>query len=132
MIELLTVKQASAPSVRPEAVQHISPYINPGHFLCPPQSWVEALISEKYSWQFFRLRYKNLLRKRFREEPERFFKLLEASEGEQVMYLASHTLAPPSHVEVARDFLEHLRQQPPYGAWQQMRQRRLRRAKRAA
>ena len=95
-------------------VQNISPYHNPAHVLAPPRQWLEALLRGEYSWHFFRLRYKNLLRRRFQEESIRFFSLLEASEQDRSMYLTCHCLAGNCHREIAVEFLENLRQQGPY------------------
>ena len=91
------------------------------HALSPRRSWIEALLREEYSWHFFRWRYKNMLRLRFRSEPERFFSILDASAGERPLYLACHCLAEPCHREIAMDFLEKLRQQRPYRKWQALR-----------
>ncbi|MCZ6471999.1 MAG: hypothetical protein O7A08_13865 [SAR324 cluster bacterium] len=101
-------------NVNPGLVQNISPYLNPAHVLAPPRIWIESLLNGEYSWHFFRLRYKNLLRLRFREAPERFFGLLDASEGERPLYFACHCFSGPCHREVAVDFLEKLREQAPY------------------
>ena len=98
-------------------VHNISPYLNPAHVLAPPRHWLELLLQGAYPWHFFRLRYKNLLRNRFREEPERFFAMLDASEGERPVYLACHCLSGPCHREVAAEFLEKLRSQIPYRDW---------------
>ena len=86
----------------------------PAHPLAPPRGWIEALLRGEYSWHFFRLRYKNMLRLRFKSDPERFFSILDASAGERPLYLACHCLAGSCHREIAADFLEKLRQQEPY------------------
>ena len=105
---------AANSGVNPGLVQNISPYLNPAHVLAPPRAWIESLLNGDYSWHFFRLRYKNLLRLRFREDPERFFGLLDASQGERTLYLDCHCLSGPCHREVAVDFLEKLREQQPF------------------
>ncbi len=112
-----------------EAGQHarhtecISPYVNPGHVLAAPRHWLEAVVKGEYTWQFFRLRYKHLLRSRFQENPEPFFALLEASDGENELVLTCHCLAGPCHAEVAVDFLERLRDQAAYQQWAALRHR---------
>lgn len=109
MIYLMSQVQADRERVDPKVVQSISPYQNPGHVLAPPRRWLEALIRSEYNWHFFRLRYKNMLRNRFREEPERFFSLLDGSEGEKPLVLTCHCLAGGCHRELAKEFLESLR-----------------------
>jgi len=99
----------------------ISPYLNPAHVLAPPRAWLEALGRGEYPWAFFRLRYRTLLRERFREEPEPFFRLLDASEGERVLTLACPCGQEHCHGEPARDFLETLRGQAPYARWRRLR-----------
>jgi hypothetical protein len=101
--------------------QCISPYLNPAHVLAPPRVWLESVLDGSFSWEFFRLRYKNLLRTRFKEDPEPFFALLDESAGENELMLTCHCLAGPCHVEVAQDFLERLRDQEPYRRWVDLR-----------
>jgi hypothetical protein len=98
-------------------VQCISPYLNPAHVLAPPRDWLEAVVQGGFTWEFFRLRYKDLLRRRFREFPEPFFSLLDASAGDQILALTCHCLAGPCHAEVAKDFLDKLRDLAPYQQW---------------
>lgn len=114
MINLISQTDADKRGVHPGLVQNISPYLNPAHTLAPPRGWIEALLRGDYSWHFFRLRYKNMLRQRFRADPERFFSILDASAGDRPLYLACHCLVGPCHREIAEDFLEKLRQQEPY------------------
>jgi len=114
MIHLLSHNQAEKDQINPGLVHSISPYLNPGHVLSPPRSWLEALLDGSYSWHFFRLRYKNLLRNRFRQDPETFFRLLDASAGDKPLYLTCHCLAGPCHSEIASEFMEILRWQKPY------------------
>lgn len=121
MIQLLSQTEADRLRLSPGSVHSISPYQNPAHFLSPPREWLEALLHGAYSWHFFRLRYKNLLRNRFREEPERFFALLDGSEGDKPLYLTCHCLSGSCHREIAREFLEVLRGQEPYRNWQALR-----------
>ena len=102
-------------------VQCISPYLNPAHILAPPRAWLESVLDGTISWEFFRLRYKNLLRTRCKEDPEAFFNLLDESAGENELVLTCHCLAGPCHTEVARDFLERLREQDPYRRWVDLR-----------
>jgi hypothetical protein len=105
------------------SVQCASPYLNPTHVLSPPRHWLEALVDSGMSWEFFRLRYKALLRSRFREDPEAFFSLLDASRAERMLVLTCHCLAEPCHVEVAREFLDWLRARAPYQQWSTLRYR---------
>ncbi len=121
MIHLLSQTEADRRRLAPGSVHNISPYQNPAHVLAPPRDWLEALVQGAYGWHFFRLRYKNLLRNRFREEPERFFALLDASEGSRPVHLACHCLSGPCHREIAQEFLEILRTQEPYRNWQALR-----------
>jgi len=114
MLHQLSQTQADQAELAAGQVQNISPYHNPGHVLAPPRQWLEALLRGDYSWHFFRLRYKNLLRRRFREESGRFFSLLEASEHERPIYLTCHCLTGHCHREIAAEFLENLRRQEPY------------------
>lgn len=114
MIHLLSQNQAERAGIRAGLVQSISPYLNPAHVLTPPREWLEALLRGDYSWHFFRLRYKNLLRTRYNQEPDSFHALLEASEGEQALYLTCHCLTGHCHREIAAEFLETLRMQGPY------------------
>lgn len=98
-------------------VQCISPYLNPAHVLAPPRAWLEALLDGGISWEFFRLRYKNLLRSRFKADSKPFFALLDESGPGRELVLTCHCLAGPCHVEVAREFLDKLREQEPYRRW---------------
>lgn len=109
MIRLMSQTEAERGNVPPSTVQNISPFLNPAHVLAPPRHWLDALASGKYSWSFFRLRYKSLLRDRFRESPERFHSLLDASEGQAALALTCHCLDGHCHREPAREFLEYLR-----------------------
>lgn len=110
MIELMPQTEADKRGVDMREVQCISPYLNPAHVLAPPRPWLEALLSGEYTWHFFRLRYKNLLRARYQAEPERFADLLRDSEGARRLVLTCHCLTPHCHREVAREFLERLRE----------------------
>ena len=109
MIELISKSDAERQGVDPRRIQCITPYLNPGHILSPPRQWLEALVNGDYGWHFFRLRYKNLLRNRYRAEPERFHALLRLSEGNHLLYLTCHCLTNHCHREVAREYLELLR-----------------------
>src|SRR5262249_6767913 len=91
--------------------------------LSPPRHWLEALVDGGMTWEFFRLRYKALLRTRFGEDPEAFYALLEASEGEHILSLTCHCLAGPCHLDVAKDFLEWLREPAPDQQWASLRHR---------
>lgn len=102
-------------------VQCISPYLNPAHVLSPPRAWLESILDGSISWEFFRLRYKNLLRTRFREDPEPFFALLDEAGAGHELVLTCHCLAGPCHTEVAREFLDKLREQEPYRRWVDLR-----------
>jgi hypothetical protein len=113
MIHLLSQSEAERQDIRPSQIQSISPYANPAHVLAPPRHWLEALVREEYSWPFFRLRYKTLLRARFKEDPGRFFALLDASDGASPLYLTCQCLSAPCHRAVAREFLENLRESQP-------------------
>ncbi len=130
MIHLITQTEAdrrfASRAAAPGSVHGIGPYLNPPHFLAPPARWLEALVEGEFGWHFFRLRYKNLLRNRFREEPERFFSLLDGSEGRRALYLACHCLpgacrSGACHGGIAREFLELLRGQEPYRNWTALR-----------
>ena len=110
MIELMPHTEADRRGVDAREVQCISPYLNPAHILAPPRPWLEALVQGEYSWHFFRLRYKNLLRARYQAEPERFAELLRDSEGPRRLVLTCHCLTTHCHREVAREFLERLRE----------------------
>ena len=99
---------------RPETtavVQNVDPYANPGHILAPPRHWVEALRSGQWSNAFFRLRYKSLLRRRMRAEPERIRFLLEASERSDGLLLGCNCGHDHCHTQPAAEFLEDLREQ---------------------
>lgn len=111
MIHLMSQREAEQSGVPSARVQNVSPYVNPAHVLAPPRQWLEALVEGTYSWPFFRLRYKSLLRNRFQAEPERFHALLDASEGGRELVLTCHCLSDHCHRELAREFLEHLRGQ---------------------
>ncbi len=113
MIQTLSQTEADHSGLPPSRVQCISPYVNPAHVLSPPRHWLEALLNGRYSWPFFRLRYKHLLRSRFKAEPERFFTLLTASEAGGALHLTCHCLTEHCHRELAREFLEHLRANRP-------------------
>lgn len=117
MIELIPQTVADREGLNPALVQSISPYLNPAHVLSPPRDWLEALVHGETSWPFFRLRYKDMLRKRFLDEPARFYNLLQASQGSRKMYLACHCLTSHCHREIAREFLEHVREEEDYGRW---------------
>ena len=110
MIELMSHTEAERRGVDPRVTQNISPYINPAHVLAPPREWLEALVNQSYSWHFFRLRYKNLLRARYQAEPERFAALLRDSEGPRRLVLLCHCLTSHCHRAVAKEFLERLRE----------------------
>lgn len=111
-----------SPAVRQARTQCISPYLNPGHILAPPRAWVDAVSDGSISWEFFRLRYKNLLRARLKEDPESFFMLLEeAGHSGRELTLTCHCLTGPCHVEVAWEFLDRLREQDAYLRWVEMR-----------
>ena len=114
MLHQISQTQADRDGLAAAHVQNISPYHNPGHVLAPPRQWLEGLLRGEFPWHFFRLRYKNLLRRRFREEPVRFFSLLKNSEQERPVYLTCHCLAGNCHREIAVEFLENLRRQEPY------------------
>lgn len=104
-------------------VECASPYLNPAHVLSPPRHWLEALVDGGMTWEFFRLRYKALLRTRFREHADAFYALLEASEGDKALVLTCHCLAGPCHLEVAHEFLDWLRDRAPYQEWASLRHR---------
>ncbi len=116
MIQLLSQNEAERRKLSGARVQCISPYLNPAHVLAPPRHWLEALVNGAFSWDFFRLRYKNLLRRRYRAEPRRFQALLEASVGGRELYLTCHCLGGNCHGELAREFLESVREQHPHRA----------------
>ena len=109
MIQLMSQTEAERGDIPASTVQNISPFLNPAHVLAPPRHWLDALASGKYSWPFFRLRYKTLLRDRYREFPERFHSLLDVSEGKGALTLTCHCLEGNCHREPAREFLEYLR-----------------------
>ena len=114
MLHQISQTQADREGLSANKIQNISPYHNPGHVLAPPRQWLESLLRGEFPWHFFRLRYKNLLRRRFRETPSRFFSLLEASENDKALFLSCHCLAGNCHREIAAEFLENLRRQEPY------------------
>jgi Active DUF488-N3 subclade len=113
MIRLMSQREADHEGLPPTLVQSVSPYVNPAHVLAPPRRWLEALVNGSYSWEFFRLRYKNLLRTRYTAEPERFHALLDLSTGGHELVLTCHCLTERCHRGLARDFLERLREQRP-------------------
>lgn len=121
MILIMSQSQADRMELDRSAVHPISPYLNPAHVLAPPREWLEALVEGRFDWSFFRLRYKNLLWKRYRDDPARFFHLLRDSEGPRRLYLTCHCLTSVCHRDVARDFLQQLRQSDPYLVWGQAR-----------
>ena len=109
MIRLMSQLEAERNDLPPASVQCISPFLNPAHVLAPPRHWLDLLVSGQYSWAFFRLRYKSLLKTRFEENPERFESLLDASEGKLSLILTCHCLSDHCHRGLAREFLEQLR-----------------------
>jgi hypothetical protein len=121
MIQLLSQTEAERHGLATDQVVCVSPYLNPHHVLAPPLTWLYALVQGSYSWHFFRLRYKNLLRNRLRDEPEAFFALLDASQDGQSLYLTCHCLSDPCHREIAREFLEKLREGEAYRQWRDLR-----------
>jgi len=123
MIRIGPQAQTALEAAHGACVQCASPYLNPAHVLSPPRHWLEALVDGGMTWEFFRLRYKALLRTRSRENPEAFYALLEASEGDKSLVLTCHCLAGPCHLEVAREFLEWLRERTPYQQWASLRYR---------
>ncbi len=123
MIRIAPQAQADLEAAHGACVQCASPYLNPAHVLSPPRHWLEALVDGGMTWEFFRLRYKALLRSRFREDAEAFYGLLAASEGEKTLALTCHCLAGPCHLEVAREFLDWLRERAPYREWACLRHR---------
>ena len=116
MIHAMSQREAEQSRLPAAHVHDISPYVNPAHVLAPPRRWLEALVSGEYSWQFFRLRYKSLLRARYGAEPERFHALLDASAEGQALVLTCHCLTERCHRELAREFLERLRARRPLAA----------------
>src|SRR5690348_14564806 len=80
MIRIGPQAQSAQEAAQGACVECASPYLNPAHVLSPPRHWLEALVDGGMTWEFFRLRYKALLRTRSRENPEAFYALLEASE----------------------------------------------------
>lgn len=111
MIRLMSQWDAETQRLPSAHVQNISPYVNPAHVLAPPRAWLEALVRGRMSWPFFRLRYKSLLRSRYRAEPERFHALLEASADGAELVLTCHCLSDHCHRELAAEFLERVRAQ---------------------
>jgi hypothetical protein len=109
MINLTSLREAEENRLPPSQVQCISPFVNPAHVLAPPRAWLEALVSGKYGWEFFRFRYKCLLRQRYKADPARFENLLNTSEGVRVLTLTCHCLTDQCHRTPARDFLESVR-----------------------
>ncbi|MDH4246447.1 MAG: hypothetical protein OEW39_01365 [Deltaproteobacteria bacterium] len=95
-----------SPALKQSLVQSIDPQVNPGHVLTPPRHWLEAVATGEYTWNFFRLRYKNLLRRREKLEPAKFQTLLNRSVGEQALYLTCGCGGPNCHAELAAEFLE--------------------------
>ncbi|MDH4122121.1 MAG: hypothetical protein OEV94_10490 [Deltaproteobacteria bacterium] len=121
MIELIPQTQADREGLNPMLVQSVSPYLNPAHVLSPPRDWLEAMVQGDIPWPLFRLRYKNMLWKRFRRDPAPFYRILEASEGHRKLYLSCHCLTSVCHREIARDFLTLLRASPDYRRWREER-----------
>lgn len=113
MLHALSQREADRRGLQGARVVSVSPYVNPAHILAPPRRWLEALVSGEYSWPLFRLRYKNLLRTRYRAEPERFHALLDASVGESEVVLTCHCMTERCHRELALEFLQRLRVQRP-------------------
>jgi Active DUF488-N3 subclade len=113
MLHVMSQREADRNGVPATRAASISPYVNPAHVLAPPRRGLEALAGGAWSWQFFRLRYKSLLRERYRQEPERFHALLDASAGEAELVLTCHCATGRCHRELAREFLERLREQRP-------------------
>jgi Active DUF488-N3 subclade len=116
MLHTMSQRDAERSTLPRAQVQNVSPYQNPAHVLAPPRHWLEALGSGEYSWPFFRLRYKSLLRSRYSAEPERFHALLDASAGNSDLVLTCHCLTERCHRELAREFLERVRAQRPLPA----------------
>ncbi|HKJ91674.1 MAG TPA: hypothetical protein VJ957_00845 [Longimicrobiales bacterium] len=110
---MMSQRDADRRALPARHVQSVSPYVNPAHVLAPPRRWLEALVNGEFSWPFFRLRYKNLLRKRYAAEPERFHALLDASTGQEDLVLTCHCVTDLCHRELAREFLERVRTQRP-------------------
>ena len=117
MIHLISMKDADRNKVSTLHTHCISPYLNPTHVLAPPRPWLESLLRGDISWNFLRLRYKNLLRNRFLDSPEAFFEILQDSESFRPVYLTCHCLTDHCHREIAKEFLEMLRGQAPYQEW---------------
>jgi uncharacterized protein YeaO (DUF488 family) len=113
MIQAMSQREAERSGLPQGRVQSVSPYVNPAHVLAPPRRWLEALAQGEYSWQFFRLRYKNLLRQRYTAEPERFHALLDAAAAGQDLVLTCHCLTERCHRALAQEFLERVRAQRP-------------------
>ena len=114
MIKTLSHSEASQVGLPAAQTQNVDPQNNPAHILAPPNKWLAALADGTYSWPFFRLRYKTLLRARFKDEPERFQHLLEASQGGNDLYLTCHCETHEHcHRELAQEFLENLRSTHP-------------------
>lgn len=109
MIQLMSQLEAEQSKLPPSSVQCISPFLNPAHVLAPPRHWLDLLVSGQYSWAFFRLRYKNLLKKRREDDPDRFESLLDVSEGKLDLILTCHCLSDHCHRSLAREFLEQVR-----------------------
>ncbi len=114
MISAISRSEAENGQAAPGQILSISPHHNPGHFLAPPSEWLEGVRNGDFSWEFFRLRYKAMLRKRFEEEPGRVFALLDASRGPRTLFLSCDCSEEPCHREVAGEFLENLRGQQAY------------------
>ncbi|MDH5751853.1 MAG: hypothetical protein OEZ59_05485 [Deltaproteobacteria bacterium] len=109
MLNHLSQREADLLEIPAVNIQSVSPYVNPGHVLAPPRHWLESLAEGEYSWAFFSLRYKTMLRDRFRDTPERFMPLLETAAGEEPLYLTCHCMAGHCHAELAVEFLGQLR-----------------------
>lgn len=115
MINQLSQTEAARQGIPSTRIQNISPYVNPAHVLAPPRKWVEGLVKGTYTWPFFRLRYKALLRDRYQKWPERFESLLMASHGANPLFLTCHCMTELCHRELALEFLEKLRLEHPFG-----------------
>lgn len=114
MIKPITPQDAKTASMMAGQIQSVSPYQNPAHILSPPRDWLEAFQKGEISWSFFRFRYKSLLQKRFREDPQRIFFLLDSSNGSRSLFLSCHCQAGPCHREIAAEFLERMRSRDEY------------------
>ena len=109
MMQYLSQSEATRLGISPARQQSVCAYANPGHVLAPPRQWLEALAQGEFTWNFFRLRYKNLLRRRQKHEPTRFQNLLDISQGEQSLVLTCDCGREHCHAPIAVEFLEALR-----------------------